>query len=87
MPLIDGKLATADERLDRYRQLRPLVRNRKDGTVLALVPGGKFLAGGKGSHEGGRLFEVELPEYYLAIHPATNAQYLKFVNHHPRTTH
>ena len=51
----------------------PLVRNPADGMLLALVPGGKFLAGeGK--------FEVELPAFYLGIHPVTNAQYKRFVD-------
>ena len=58
----------------------PLVENEKDGTILLLVPGGKFLAGGKGSDEGGGPFEVELPPYYLALHPVTNAQYARFLS-------
>jgi formylglycine-generating enzyme required for sulfatase activity len=79
MPVVDGKLVIADEGMDKLLQFRPLLQNRKDGTVLLLVPGGKFLAGGTGSDEGGKLFEVELPAYYLGIHPVTNAQYAKFV--------
>ncbi|HOX02039.1 MAG TPA: SUMF1/EgtB/PvdO family nonheme iron enzyme [Candidatus Paceibacterota bacterium] len=54
------------------RQVRPLVRNAKDGSILALVPGGKFLAGGE-------LFPIELPAFYLGVTPVTNAQYLRFV--------
>jgi formylglycine-generating enzyme required for sulfatase activity len=56
-----------------------LIKNPKDRSLLALVPGGKFLAGGKGSDEGGGPFEVELRGFYLGIHPVTNAQYLRFV--------
>jgi len=57
-----------------------LVENEKDGSLLLLVPSGKFLAGGKGSDEGGGPFEVELPAFYLGIHPVTNAQYARFLS-------
>lgn len=56
-----------------------LVENAKDGTVLALIPGGTFLAGGTGSDQGGEKFSVELPAYYLALLPVTNRQYGQFV--------
>ena len=55
------------------------IENEKDHSPLVLIPAGKFLAGGKGSDEGGGYFEVELVAYYLGIHPVTNTQYLRFV--------
>src|SRR5271157_3451142 len=60
-------------------QVPSVIENAKDGTILGLVPGGKFLAGGKGSDEGGGPFPVELPAFYLGVTPVTNARYLKFV--------
>ena len=72
MPFLDHKLVIADPRADKFRQIRPLVLNPKDGSVLALVPGGRFLAGEK-------KFPVELPPFYLGVTAVTNAQYLKFV--------
>jgi formylglycine-generating enzyme required for sulfatase activity len=61
--------------------IEPLVENETDGSLLLLVPGGKFLAGGKGNDEGGgEPFPVELPPYYLAMHAVTNAQYARFLS-------
>ena len=65
---------------ERWGGIEPLIENPVDGSLLLLVPGGKFLAGGPESNEGGgQPFVVELPGYYLGIHAVTNAQYLRFV--------
>jgi formylglycine-generating enzyme required for sulfatase activity len=57
-----------------------VVIHPKDGSILVQIPAGRFLAGGPGSNEGGgKAFPVELPAYYLGIHPVTNTQYACFV--------
>ncbi len=50
-----------------------LLTNDADGSILLLVPAGKFLAGQQKA-------EVVLPPYYLGITPVTNAQYKRFVD-------
>jgi formylglycine-generating enzyme required for sulfatase activity len=71
--------ATFDERLwlDIPKERRLV--HAADGTLMALVPAGEFVAGGPADIEGGGPFKVRLPDYYLALHPITNAQYKRFI--------
>jgi sulfatase modifying factor 1 len=58
-----------------------LIENPVDGTLLVLIPEGKFLAGGKGDDEGkSNPFPVTLSAFYIAIHSVTNTQYKRFVD-------
>ncbi len=57
-----------------------LIENPQDGSILVLIPGGKFLAGGLGFDEGGEIVEVELPAFYAGLTTITNYQYKKFVD-------
>jgi formylglycine-generating enzyme required for sulfatase activity len=79
VPVLDYSILRVEERIADWfcehqakLALPPIIANAKDGTILGLVPGGKFLAGDP-------VFEVELPAYYMALHPVTNAQYGRFV--------
>jgi len=50
-----------------------MLRNEKDGSILALIPDGRFLAGDE-------KFEIELSAYYVGTTPIINAQYKQFVD-------
>ena len=52
-----------------------LIEHPKTGMLMVRVPAGKFLT----DTDGGTPFEVDLPAYYMAVHPVTNAQYGRFV--------
>jgi sulfatase modifying factor 1 len=60
-------------------EIMRFITNGKDSGQMVLIHGGTFLAGGKGVNGGGALFEVELPSFYLSMHPVTNEQYKRFV--------
>jgi len=61
-----------------YRQVRPLVRNVKDGSVLVLVPGGEFEMG-DGKDSDCPKHRVWLDAYYIGVYCVTNGQYARFV--------
>ena len=61
-------------------QLEWLRRNPVDGSLLVLVPEGRFLAGGTEHFESSCApFFTDLPAFYLAIHPVTQLQYARFI--------
>jgi len=80
--LARGKL---EKRLEGIRALNEKgarrIFNPADGSVLVLVPAGRFLAGGPREQEGGGVpFPVHLPAFYIGLHEVTNAQYKRFID-------
>jgi len=59
--------------------------NPVDGSELVLVPAGSFEAGGKEFKEN-LPREMNLPSFYLARYPVTNAQYKKYLAANPRAS-
>ena len=80
MPWIDGKCCvTVDEARGVYREVRPLVRNAKDRSVLALVPGGAFEMG-DGKDRDCPKHRVQVDAFYIGVYCVTNRQYARFVS-------
>lgn len=65
-------LAIEDFPFSEWLQPPPLIENPTDGSLMVLVPGGAFRAGEDGSSN------VDLPAFYLGIHPVTNLQFFQF---------
>jgi formylglycine-generating enzyme required for sulfatase activity len=61
-----------------YREVHPLIRNMKDGSVLALVPGGVFEMG-DGQGTDCAKHRVHMDGYYIGVYCVTNGQYAAFV--------
>ena len=51
------------------------IEHPKTGLLMVLVPAGRFLT----DTGGGEPIEVDLPAYYVGVHPVTNVQYARFV--------
>ena len=60
-----------------------LIEHPKTGMLMVLVPAGKFLSG----YPHYPRLEVNLPAYYVAVHPVTNTQYARFVTETGHPTH
>jgi formylglycine-generating enzyme required for sulfatase activity len=53
-----------------------LIKHPKTGMLMVMVPKGGFLT----DTMGGETFEVDLPVYYIGLHPVTNGQYANFLS-------
>jgi formylglycine-generating enzyme required for sulfatase activity len=52
-----------------------LIEHPKTGMLMVLIPARKLLT----TNGRGEPFDVNLPAYYIGVHPVTNAQYARFV--------
>jgi formylglycine-generating enzyme len=75
--LRDGRFVELDSERG-YRQVRPLVRNAKDGSVLVWIPGGEFEMGDDKDSDCPK-HRVHLDGYYIGVYCVTNGQYVRFV--------
>jgi len=76
MPWIDGKICEPTDH--GYRQVHPLVRNVRDGSIFVLVPGGEFEMGDGRGDECPK-HRVQLDAFYMGVYCVTNRQYAAFV--------
>ncbi len=70
----------ARESADETHDCGEHVTNDKDGTILTLIPGGEFLAGGGSSNACTDVFSTNLPGYYIGKYPVTNRQFQGFLD-------
>jgi len=79
----DAGLTELVEHLRRPVAEQPAVRvNPRDGTELVLIPAGAFKAGDKGEDDNAPR-DIDLPAFYLAKMPVTNAQYRQYLEANP----
>jgi hypothetical protein len=71
--------------MDTATRLAKVRLNPVDGTELVLIPAGKFEAGSKEIRDNPPR-EMDLPAFYLARYPVTNAQYKRYLDANPLAT-
>jgi formylglycine-generating enzyme required for sulfatase activity len=80
----DAGLTELVEHVRRPAAEQPAVRvNPRDGTELVLIQAGVFKAGDKAEADN-RPRDIDLPAFYLAKTPVTNAQYRKYLEANPK---
>jgi formylglycine-generating enzyme required for sulfatase activity len=54
--------------------------NKKDGSLLTLIPAGEFFMGSEKGYPAERpIHRVSVDAFYLGVHPVTNEQYARFI--------